>query len=548
VREEDSPIVGSVCGNAANKPKFTGSSKASGAIFATNTTGNQYIEFNSLWIQTTSSPIRLNNSYNFARYNYIYDSQYGIRVGASTTADYNTIEYNNFDLNDDKVNANSDTVNVIDLYRYAEYTTVRYNTITGYDHFAIYLSSSSNNTIYNNYAYETSTVEGGCIGIGVNKDNDPSSDNNTVYLNYCNDAGVGLEIIGGDDNVTYANIYRCGGTTYPQANNGCALILPAGTTGSSRNKVYNSIMYDHAKSQGRGFEIYSEAGDTGAVADNEFKNNIIDTVEEYAIWVGDDGSCIGTNYFYNNSAYDYGANEYAKIEDTLYVDSDAFNARGDATGNIDTDSKMTDPANGDFTLQSESLCVDGGKSDLGSAYRYGWNPTTDMPPLVVTTLDQDTYGAEWEIGAYVHEFAVITVSGSITQEVCADITDPYTATQVVEITGITTTTNATCRYDTKANFDCDSDAITTAAFDALATIFDDTTGQTVHTDGSTSLGCGVSGLYSVICEADTTEELSNCLEIILSVGNAEGETPQPGMNIDVGGTVSIETGGTVSIE
>jgi len=79
------------------------------------------------------------------------------------------------------------------------------------------------------------------------------------------------------------------------------------------------------------------------------------------------------------------------------------------------DPLMTDPANGDFTLQPSSPCIDAGV-DLGDTYDDGLDPDSSWPDSVLT-LDQDSYGSGWEIGAYIYESGKPVLSGSIAGEI-----------------------------------------------------------------------------------------------------------------------------------
>jgi len=69
-------------------------------------------------------------------------------------------------------------------------------------------------------------------------------------------------------------------------------------------------------------------------------------------------------------------------------------------GALFTNPLFINPATGDFTLHPTSLAIDKG-TNLGSPYNLGLNPTSTWPNNV-STLDQNSYGSGWEIGAFVY--------------------------------------------------------------------------------------------------------------------------------------------------
>ena len=64
---------------------------------------------------------------------------------------------------------------------------------------------------------------------------------------------------------------------------------------------------------------------------------------------------------------------------------------------------MTDPGNGNFTLQSTSPCIDAGVN-LGASYDDALRDVSAWPSDV-HTKDQDYDGA-WDIGAYIFEKSI----------------------------------------------------------------------------------------------------------------------------------------------
>ena len=201
------------------------------------------------------------------------------------------------------------------------------------------------------------------------------------------------------------------------------------------------------------------------------------------------------------------------------------------TGAVFDNPDMTAPATDDFTLTSVSPCIDAGV-DLGADFDDGWSPVTSPPPTTVTTLNQNDFG-DWEIGTYVSGFGIHTPYPTAIQDCDNDI-------ESVDTVGVTSTAAATCRHSVKGADTC------ATAYADLDTEFT-TTGATLHTFLST-VSCGDSVNFVVKCSETATSTISNCLDWSYAVAGPDGEPPQAGMNIDVGGAVSITTGGTVNIE
>ena len=66
---------------------------------------------------------------------------------------------------------------------------------------------------------------------------------------------------------------------------------------------------------------------------------------------------------------------------------------------IQGDPKLTNAAGSDFTLQSSSPAIDAG-TNLGSTYQNELSPNSVWPASVMT-LNQNSFGKGWEIGAFV---------------------------------------------------------------------------------------------------------------------------------------------------
>jgi len=431
VHEDDSPTFGSTCGNSATKPTFKRSAIGTGAILSTVKGSSRYIEFNSLYFKDAQTGLYLSCNDNTVRYCYIYNVEYGLRVGnlsaAEVTGDDNLIEYNFFDLNttagDDEGAVQGDciTLGYWDNADRATGNTVQYNHCTGFDHGGVAVSEGDENIIQYNYFYESAnSTEDFCVGLGE------SSADNIFRFNFCKDAGQALEIMGGVDNEIYGNIGSCDGGTHPSDSQGCYQIQSAGYSGypSTGNKIYNNVVYDHDdKDKAASVWIVSNPGNTANVSDNYFTNNILLKTADNCIRVYDGASVIGTNYFTNNSCYDFatdvdcvgsedpylccsgagtGSCGYANVEGTVDDTASDFNTgQAFASDNRDDDPGVEDAASYEFWPDSSGSNIVGTGYDLGSVYDDLLDPDTTeftaTPPEVDITPNQP---ASWYIGAY----------------------------------------------------------------------------------------------------------------------------------------------------
>lgn len=172
---------------------------------------------------------------------------------------------------------------------------------------------------------------------------------------------------GGDAYISYNILYDLDGTN---ANDG-AIVAQCASSGPTL-KIYNNTIYNHG---GHGINIIGDDG--GAV---DIQNNI--TYDVGGTHVRDlTGSPMTCDYnlrYGTGSAGKTGAND--RTGDPLFA-------------------SVTDGSE-DFSLQSGSDAIDNGAT-LGAAYDAGINPDSSWPDSV-STLDQDSYGSGWEIGAFVY--------------------------------------------------------------------------------------------------------------------------------------------------
>ena len=399
VHEDDSPNFGQLCGNSAQKPIIK-QTLGSGVLITTATSASsQYLEINSLQLKDADTAIRSDANYNFIRYCYLYNLYWGIRVGLATAGHYNTIEYNYIDLNT-AVAGDNDTVDAIKLQSYSSNCTVQYNHLTGFDHTGILLSYSDDNTIQYNYIFGSGVeAEQECIAHNFN------ADRNIIRYNYCNDAGLAHQILGGNDNEIYGNIYSCDGASRPALDQGCIHLQSSVTVAysSSNNKFYNNTVYDNDNATGgHGVMLYAHSTNNSDVSDNEFYNNIFLKVNGRCIYVLDDNGVIGTNYFYNNACYDFPENQYSYIEGTSDTTAVNFNAGFaiaiDNRGTWNGSPGLSSPSTGEFWPASSASDVYETGYNVGDPYDtllLSTSNFTASPPSVQTQQFATDY-----IGAY----------------------------------------------------------------------------------------------------------------------------------------------------
>jgi parallel beta-helix repeat protein len=241
----------------------------------------------------------------------------------------------------------------------------------------IYLSGGSNIYVRYNHIY-------GNTADGISLQNSVSDIH--IYHNYVHNNNANINAPGVDNNVYIWSNLICESTGFHGIS--CSASL------SSNIHIYNNTLINN-----------HGAGDMYAIligADYTYvKNNILysDTHNDLvykASWAGD------ANFDNNRYYYTGGA---ARIRwDGIYKTLAQVQALGQETNGSEGDPGLNDVGNDDYTLASDSACIDDG-SDLGANYDDALDPTnTDFitSPPSVYTLDQDNYGTGWEIGAYVY--------------------------------------------------------------------------------------------------------------------------------------------------
>jgi Right handed beta helix region len=241
----------------------------------------------------------------------------------------------------------------------------------------------SGNAIYGNgnHNIEIATTDTGATSTGI-----------TFEYNSIHDSSAGGIFIGGNHtgiSVLYNLIY---------SNAQVGLTLSEGSAGSPAVVGYGNTLYGNGTGGGTTNQnvvvpSFSTAGSL------DFENNIIaeaNGLEIEKLTGGAGGTFISNhNIFY----YSLGGN-FMSYDGTAYSFSGWQSASGQDANSQSGNPSFTNTGSEDFTLTSGSPAIDAG-TNLGSTYEDGLASWSTWPNSV-TTLNQNTYGAGWEIGAYVY--------------------------------------------------------------------------------------------------------------------------------------------------
>ena len=234
---------------------------------------------------------------------------------------------------------------------------------------------------------------------------------------YWTGSGIYIDTVGSNAVIAYNNLYNnnadglvleevTGAAVYGNIayNNGVAgfTLDRIGHT----NLVYNNTSYGNSI----GFQLWAPGNSTpGDLTNNQLINNIgvSNTVAALmAVDGGENDGTYGSGNIYTYNAFGAAATNFIEWGSSTY--KSIYSAWETATGNcgtsgcshsIQTAPTFTNAAGNNFTLASGSSAIDAG-TNLGSTYEMGLNPSSSWPSSV-STLNQNSYGAGWEIGAFV---------------------------------------------------------------------------------------------------------------------------------------------------
>jgi len=182
------------------------------------------------------------------------------------------------------------------------------------------------------------------------------------------------------------------------------------------NTVVNSgdnWSYTQRTDTPRGADICFFMNQANSTTNVYIRNNIFYSPKDHWIFIDNyewDG--LGNVVFDYNQYYDtdsisdvilWKADSYSQAQFSTYQSEKSQDANS-ATG----DPLMTNVSTQDFTLTGSSPCIDNGVN-RGSSYDDGIEAGSSWPTSIAT-LDQDLYGSDWEIGAYVFSLMIMDAS------------------------------------------------------------------------------------------------------------------------------------------
>jgi hypothetical protein len=260
---------------------------------------------------------------------------------------------------------------------------------------------TNNITVTGNSVYDNGSVSAGSYGTGIACD---TCGNGIVftYNSVWGNNGYGLDI-DADNNVTAS--YN---VSYNNLNAGIAAFADANSS-MTGIQIYNNTVYGNT-SNGIWVEGPSAGSGPAGCTNNIIRNNIVvGTVggPNLAAYNGCENP--GTNgsgnvYTYNS----FGAQTSNFIQWGTSTYESTYSAWETAKGNcgssgcshsIQTAPTFTNAGADNFTLASGSSAIDAG-TNLSTTYQWGLAPSSSWPASV-STLDQNSYGTGWEIGAFV---------------------------------------------------------------------------------------------------------------------------------------------------
>jgi hypothetical protein len=331
------------------------------------------------------------------------------------------------------------------------------------------------------------------------------------------------------------------------------------------NTSYNSNKYKEEPAYGGNY-VYSVYYAGQAITNNQVVNNIISESPNYAFGHGHHG--YGTQYLQNNiyrgnHLYNITGDEVSRYAVGMTISSAQTNYSSeyyDNTNNDLSDPKFTNAGSNDFTLQSDSPCINTGlwlstitsATGSGTSFVVG-NPyfftdghgvitgdviktengqsatITDITGSTITVdrsiswiqnegIALDYEGSKPDIGAYEYSLSENCTNGIDDDGDgdidCLDSDCPDSLTCNSTTIRITTDENATCKYCRDGVGGCDLDT----TYDEMSGTFEDT-GELDHiTD--VGIPCGASYLYHIRC--------------MDGVGNKNGISAQANFNIAAG--------------
>jgi hypothetical protein len=265
-------------------------------------------------------------------------------------------------------------------------------------------------TIQNSEIYNSGLNSAFGGGNGIQMQNLTTS--STIQNNYIHDIGLNLvggnhavyDQVGGD--IDRFNHFKnvLGGTGIKTDGAGILIYgnlfdsIPSGgiyIDPYSNVKVYNNTFYNNGTISPYASILF--VGD-GAESGVEAKNNIIYVSSGYSVGIIVQTNATGFSSDHNDV---FGAwfGEWPSAGSELNL-ADWKTTSGQDSNSTSSDPKFTNSAGGAFSLASSSPAIDTGLN-LGSTYQLGLDPASAWPSNVITD-NQNSFGARWDMGAYVY--------------------------------------------------------------------------------------------------------------------------------------------------
>jgi hypothetical protein len=206
---------------------------------------------------------------------------------------------------------------------------------------------------------------------------------NTVYNSSIHNYEIALE---NGASINGVNFYDNLSDT---ALDGDCLLFGYSGPGTIKNAhVYNNTFVNC----NNGVEAFGPTSD----ATNQFENNIISVSGSGYPWVQHDTN--DSNYSPDhNLLYKSGSSTVINWLSAAYTLAAFQSRKSKMMHSISADPQLSDPAKGDYSLLSTSRAIDTG-TNLAATYQLGLDPRTRFP---WATLNRNSYGAVWQIGAFV---------------------------------------------------------------------------------------------------------------------------------------------------
>lgn len=163
--------------------------------------------------------------------------------------------------------------------------------------------------------------------------------------------------------------------------------------------VYGNTIYDYDS----GIQVPNDAVNAIYIQNNIFSNRAEENGVDINHREDPTNSTMDYNLFYPGGTYSDRIMWGNGTPITLATFKTTYAPKG-ANCPVVSNPVFTNPGGNDFTLLPSSPTIDAG-ADLGDTYDDGLNPASVWPDSVAT-LDQDLWGAGWEIGAFVYDLYI----------------------------------------------------------------------------------------------------------------------------------------------